>query len=68
MKSLILILGLLIGLIAGLWIGADRAVTAVIDEAETWHTARLYEDGSWRVTHKDGTTSTGCLVNGLCQD
>lgn len=61
-------LALLIVFALGLWLGADRATSEVINEVDSWHTARLFEDGSWRVEYKDGRSNTGCLTTGLCQD
>lgn len=35
---------------------------------EIIHTARVYEDGSYNITYKDGTSETGCNKGGLCND
>ena len=35
---------------------------------EIIHTARVYEDGSYVIEYKDGTSETGCNKGGLCND
>ena len=35
---------------------------------EIIHTARVYEDGSYTIQYKDGTSETGCNKGGLCND
>lgn len=58
----------LIGLALGLWAGIHLTQSDVINEMNSWHTARLWEDGSWQVEYKDGTKGSGCIETGLCQD
>lgn len=58
----------LISLAVGNWYGQRSVEQYVIDEIDTWHTARMYEDGSWVVNYKDGTGEIGCIATGLCQD
>ena len=52
----------------GLWLGIHLTQSDVINEMDRWHVARMYEDGSWTVEYKDGTTGSGCIETGLCQD
>lgn len=35
---------------------------------ELIHTMRVYEDGSYRIEYKDGTSEVGCMPSGICQD
>ena len=55
-------------LVVGIFIGTQITQNDVINEMESWHVARFYEDGSWNVEYKDGTKDSGCVDNGLCQD
>lgn len=32
------------------------------------HTMRQWEDGSYEIVYKDGTSETGCAPRGLCND
>lgn len=54
--------------VIGVSIGNWQAQGDTIKEVETWHTAHFEEDGSWRVTYKDGNIVHGCVQNALCQD
>lgn len=54
--------------VAGLLVGRMQVENAVINEINSWHTARMYEDGSWQVEYKDKSTNAGCIETGLCQD
>lgn len=36
--------------------------------AELIRTARVYEDGSYVIEYKDGTSERGCMEGGLCND
>jgi hypothetical protein len=63
--------GVLIGLgmflLGCLWAGHQpKGLTQA--PPELIHSARVYEDGSYVIEYKDGTSEVGCEPRGLCQD
>lgn len=63
--------GVLIGLsmffLGCLWVGHQpKGLTQA--PPELIHTARVYEDGSYVIEYKDGTSEVGCKPTGLCND
>lgn len=68
MKKLYIILAILGAFYLGAWAEAAAMRGDVAREIKKWHTAVMFEDGSWRVNYKDGTIGTGCFETGICRN
>lgn len=66
-----LFITLVIGVVLGYgwsFIANNRPEPITRATADIVHTMRVWEDGSYNIEYKDGTSESGCLPTGLCQD
>ncbi len=68
MFKYVIVLLLIVVFLGGKIYGSAQAQNIVVKDMKTWHTARFYEDGSWRVEKQNGSVNTGCIEGGLCND